>query len=447
MDSPNQPPARGGFPSRVVYPEKNSADDPSSYLNASYTVRATCRVCGSPDLAPLFSLGEQYVSNFVPYDQVGTGPKCPIDLQLCRNCTLVQQRCTAPQELLYTRHYWYHSGITQTMRDALRNVTEAAERLVDLKPGDVVLDIGCNDGTLLRSYTAPGIYRVGVEPAENLQEEGSKGVDLLLKNFWSESVYSCAMGYTNDQSKARVITAIGCFYDLENPNQFIADVAKVLHPEGVFIAQLMCLKQMLALGDVGNLVHEHLEFYSLRSLETLFSRHGLRIFRIEENTVNGGSYRLYARHNISVKDVERNSVELFQLEEGAGLNEPETYRRWFTRSQRNRDRCAGFIRQQVAAGKRVWIYGASTKGNVLLQWYGLDCNLIGAAADRSPEKWGRYTIGTGIPIRSNEDFRAANPDYALVLPYAFREEFLQLEQDWRNKGGKFIFPLPEFEVV
>src|SRR5690554_5554884 len=142
-----------------------------------YTTRETCRICGSEDLVPLFSLGEQYVNNFVSKEDITTGPKAPIELELCKNCTLVQLKHTAPQELLYTRHYWYKSGVTQTMRDALRDITKSIENLVDLSLGDVVLDIGSNDGSLLRSYEAPGIVRVGVEPAVNLAEEGAQGVD------------------------------------------------------------------------------------------------------------------------------------------------------------------------------------------------------------------------------------------------------------------------------
>ena len=248
--------------------------------------------------------------------------------------------------------------------------------------------------------------------------------------------------------KAKVITCTGMFYDLDDPNAFIADVAKVLASDGVFIAQLMCLRQMLDMGDVGNLCHEHLEFYSLRSLAELFGRHDLKIIDVEENNVNGGSYRLIAGH-LDAKgrgpDYEKKILDLLEDEE-PHMN-AAFYRDWLINLAYNRKKCTDFIRQMVAAGKSVWVYGASTKGNVILQWYGLDSSLITAAADRSPEKHGKYTVGTNIPIVSEEAFREAKPDFALVLPYAFREEFIAREREWREGGGRFIFPLPEFEVV
>jgi hypothetical protein len=210
---------------------------------------------------------------------------------------------------------------------------------------------------------------------------------------------------------------------------------------------------------VGNFAHEHLEFYSLASLEYLLARHGLLIFRVEENAVNGGSYRIYVQHADGPYQIEESLHDTKRTEQGMGLDRPGYYDEWFRQMRQNRDRCVDFIRREVANGKKVWVYGASTKGNVILQWYdqseaggGFDApvrfsSLITAAADRSPEKVGRVMVGTGIPILQEANFRQAAPDYALVLPYAFREEFLEREKEWRDGGGKFIFPLPEFEVV
>lgn len=397
-----------------------------------------CRLCGGEDLSTVLDFGVQYVSDFVTEAEVHSGEQLPIELVLCRRCTLVQQRYSAPQNFLYERHYWYRSGVTQTMRTGLSDVTTAAERLVHLEYGDVVLDIGSNDGTLLRSYRSSA-YRVGFEPAENLREVGRIGVDCLVSDFWSAEAY-----FDRKLPLAKVVTAIGMLYDLEDPNRFVADVAKVLHPDGVFIAQLQCLRQMLDLGDVGNLCHEHLEFYSLLSLMHLFERHGLQLFDLEENAINGGSYRLYIRH-ASEAPLDYSRVFKALLDEQR-LRSLSTYEEFYDRVCRNRDRCVEFIRDVVEDGCIVWVYGASTKGNVILQWYGLG-TLVEAAADSSLEKVGRYTVGTGIPIRSERAFREAQPNYALVLPYAFLSEFMEREADWRSKGGKFIVPLPEVRIV
>ncbi len=418
----------------------------------TYTTRETCRVCGSKDLTPLFSLGEQYVNNFVDENREGEGEKCPIDLELCNNCTLVQMKHTAPQAILYERFYWYRSGVTQTMREALTNVVSCAIAVSQLNPGDVVLDIGSNDGTLLRNYRSD-VVKVGVEPATNLAEEGAKGVDYFISDFWSYDTIEKELSLDVPGFKAKIITAIGMFYDLEDPNQFIGDVAKALAPDGIFIAQLMCLRDMFRRNDVGNLAHEHLEFYSLQSLEYLFKKHGMQIFDIEQNDVNGSSTRLYVRlidntlpprPKGSVQRVE----EAFECERNYG--DPEIYTRFFMSMARNKAAVVHFIQTVVNGdGRTVWVYGASTKGNTILQYYGLDHKLITGAAERSPEKYGKFTVGTMIPIVSEAEARMNKPDYFLVLPYAFEKEFIEREKDqeWRKAGGKFIIPLPEFRLV
>jgi NDP-4-keto-2,6-dideoxyhexose 3-C-methyltransferase len=396
--------------------------------------RTSCRLCGSGILEDVFSLGEQYINDFVPRESIGKGLKAPLDLVICNKCNLLQLHHSAPQELLYSRHYWYRSGVTDTMRRALRDITEQIESIIELKPGDVVLDIGANDGTMLATYTVEGIRRVGCEPADNLIEMLKKNTQYVMHDFWNYERY---MGLANQWGfgKAKVITAIGMFYDLEDPNKFIKDAQMALTEDGIFVAQLMCLAPMIEKNDLGNICHEHLEYYSLESLKYLFETNGLEMFRIEENNINGGSYRIFARHY-----------------KGTGIKFKEKYTRddilkFAKRIENNRKLCVEFIKTEVGKGKKVYVYGASTKGNVILQYYGLDNTLITAAAERSPEKWGKYTIGSWIPIISEEEARKARPDYFLVLPWAFFDEFYQREKAWRLGGGKFILPLPEFRIV
>jgi SAM-dependent methyltransferase len=396
------------------------------------TSRETCRVCDSSNLAPVFWLGDLYVSDFVTTE--GQGRKGPLKLVLCGKCSLLQLKHTVPQELLYSRFYWYRSGVTDTMRRALRDITENIERLIPFEQGDVVLDIGANDGTLLGTYTSDQVIKVGCEPADNLITYLQQRADYVLHDFWNYEKYemlAARFGF----GKAKVVTAIGMFYDMEDPNKFISDARMALANDGIFVAQLMCLRQMLQKNDLGNICHEHLEYYSLESLKVLFEQNGLEIFKIEENDVNGGSYRLYSRHYKST---------------GIPLDETftiEDYRAFFKRVNENRRKCVDFVKQEVHKGKTVFVYGASTKGNTILQYYGLDHKLITAASERSPEKWGKFTVGTMIPIVSEEQARIARPDYFLVLPWAFFEEFYQREKEWRETGGKFIVPLPEFRVV
>jgi NDP-4-keto-2,6-dideoxyhexose 3-C-methyltransferase len=410
--------------------------------------RDTCRVCKSEDLTWLYSIGNQYVNDFIGADGLERVPRAPLEMILCNKCTLPQLKHTAPQELLYAGNYWYTSGITQTMRDALRDITKNVEDNFDLKAGDVVLDIGSNDGTMLRSYQIPGIVTVGCEPAKTFspgsQYDGSKGLDHFINDFWTLENYHKVL-----DKKAKVVTAIGMFYDMEDPNQFIKDAADVMTDDGVFIAQLMCLKNMLETNDVGNICHEHLEYYSLQSLDYLFNNNGLEIFDIEENNVNGGSYRLFCRKTGSSVEAPEGSLERLLQAYTAEINfdKPEVHLDFFQRLEDNKKQCVDFIKQEVENGKRVWVYGASTKGNVILQYYGLDHTLIEAASERTERKWGKYTVGSMIPIVSEEEARKAQPDYFLVLPYAFFDEMYEREKEWRDKGGKFIVPLPKFRVV
>ena len=416
-----------------------------NFSDKNYTTRETCRVCDSKNLTDLFSLGDLYISNFV--DKEESGPKAPLDMTYCNNCSLVQLKHTAPQELLYAGVYWYKSGVTDTMRMALRDITQKVEERFELYPEDVVLDIGSNDGTLLRTYQAPGIIRAGVEPAINFIEEGQQGVDHFINDFWNYENYENSVG-----KRAKIITAIGMFYDMEDPNQFVFDAAQSLQKNGVFIAQLMCLKNMLDANDLGNICHEHLEYYSFSSLEYLLNKNGLEIFDVEINDVNGGSYRVYAKLNelnggnvpIPAGAIERVQVVREREKE---LNSTKTFEDFYARIEDNKKRCTDFIRGENAKGKSTWVYGASTKGNTILQYYGLDEKDIVAASERTPTKWGKYTIGTNIPIVSEEEARKAQPDHFLVLPYTFIKEFYERELDWRNKGGKFIVPLPEFKVL
>lgn len=419
-------------------------------MSTQIPFRTTCRVCGSDRLTELFSLGEQYVSDFVSVENVHKGVKCPITLQMCQQCTLIQQKYTAPQDFMYSRHYWYKSGVTETMKAALADVVKSACEQVKLEKGDIILDIGANDGTLLSNYNDDLVVRVGVDPAVNLGEECKENCEVFISGFWSADDYFRSVREIDNEDtwyiKAKIITAVGMFYDLEDPNQFIADVAKALHPDGVFIAQLMCAYQTLEQHDIGNLAHEHLEFYTLRSLNVLFSQHGLEIYHIEESNVNGGSYRIFVRHQYSKVGGRAtpacSTTGFFHVEKQRGVGCPEVWKAWFEITQAHKEKIRQFVIDAVGRGDHIWVYGASTKGNVLLQWWGLDHSHIEGAADRSPEKWNKYTIGTGIVITGEAVMRRLNPNYLLVLPYAFINEFIEREADWLKSGGKFIVPLP-----
>lgn len=392
------------------------------------TVRTSCRLCGSAPLKDVISLGEQYINDFpASPKEKGRNGKCPLDIVSCANCSLFQLRHTAPQELLYSRHYWYKSGINDTIKADLKAIADTAAAIVNLRPDDVFLDIGANDGTMLDSLKGRAI-RVGCEPATNLLAELETKAEYVIGDFWTQENYD-KLGV----GQAKVITAVGMFYDMEDPNQFIRDAARVLDPGGIFIAQLMALKPMLKQNDLGNICHEHLEYYTYKSLKYLFEANGLEIYEVQENAINGGSYRLFAR------PLNQGSIDYAE-----DCSDADLYR-FSDRVAQQRERCVNYIRRAVKDGRRVYVYGASTKGNVILQYYGLDNKLILGAADRNPAKWGKYTL-TDIPIVSEEEGRA-KADVFLVLPYSFIDEFVRRESEWLGAGGEFVVPLPEFRVI
>lgn len=406
----------------------------------TYTTISACRACGHNQLDDCFSLGNQWVSDFPDKAHLDSGTRCPIDIVSCPRCTLVQARHTAPQELLYSRHYWYKSGTTETMRVALHDIAMESVARVKTKAGDAVLDIGSNDGTLLRWFKMryPELVTVGVEPADNLQEAGGVLVNVLIHDFWPTP-------HLAGMPKAKIITALGMFYDLDNPNPFIKGVAEALAPDGVFCAQLMCLRQMLDASDVGNLCHEHLEFYTLRSLDILYRKYGLTIIEVEQNKVNGGSYRIWARLTSSLDsicDVQPSVGDAMQAEESIVQQLPL----FWQDINRRKHRLLDLLTTLRTQGKRIAVYGASTKGNVLLQFWGLSQREIVYAAERDPAKYGRYTVGSRIPIVPEDEARKM-ADVFLVLPYAFRDEIIEREREWLANGGRLIFPMPNVEMV
>lgn len=401
-----------------------------------------CRGCKGTSLEPILDLGELYVSDFVC--EQGKAIRAPLALVLCKACVLVQLSHRGVERDSLYRQYWYLSGVNPTMVAALEDIVASIERIVQLKKGDVVSDIGSNDGTLLRAYSVPGLFRLGFEPARNLMQEGSRGGNKIVVDYFGYWPYQRVTG----GQAAKAITTIAMFYDLKDPNAFVHDLWKVLAPDGVWVNQMAYLPAMLEQNAFDNICHEHLEYYSLTSLDALLRRHGLQIFDVELNDVNGGSFRVYAKHAVCGRYPVSAAVgELLQQEREMGLSGVRVYQEFAQRVENIRREVMEFIHEAVGQGKSVYLYGASTKGNTLLQYFGLDSKVITAAAERSPAKWGLRTVGTDIPIISEEQARKENPDYFLVLPWHFLDHFLEREQEYLDNGGHFIVPLPRPRVI
>lgn len=407
-------------------------------------------MCGSRHLVPVIDLGFQYLQGSFIKPGMPAPPlrQLPTELVRCdvtqdeNACGLLQLAHTFPPEILYA-NYWYRSGTNATMRDHLKGIVDSAMQILN-NEAPTVLDIGCNDGTLLGNYPKRA-RKYGVDPSDIAREIG--GDTVVINTVFPSGQSTAAL----PQAGFDVVTSIAMFYDLESPVAFAQEIKKLLKPNGLWILEMSYLPMMLQQNSFDTICHEHLEYYSLSVLEIIMARAGLRVFRVELNDVNGGSIRCYVCHaenqTLSTPDEGARLHSLRTIEFEMELDTDTPYIAFQNRIKRLKDDLNSMLFQIRAAGQRVHIYGASTKGNVLLQWYGINRMIVEAAADRNPSKAGARTLGTDIPIISEEDSRAMKPDYYLVLPWHFRTEFLQRERKMIEAGTKFIFPLPELEVV
>ena len=415
-------------------------------------LRNSCRICGSKNLISILDLGEQYLAGYSSKndDVVPFMEKIPLELVRCdksvnsTSCGLVQLRHTTSPNLMYDR-YFYRSGINQTMPKNLKEIVQEAIYKVDLNHNDTVLDIGCNDGTLLQNYSQLSVQAIGFDPAKNMAEFSKKTGATIITDFFSSEEFIKNFG----SHKAKIITSIAMFYDLEDPSKFVSDIAKVLDLDGIWVLELSYLPLMLSQNAFDTIVHEHLEYYHLEVLEFLFSKFGLKVVDVKLNDINGGSFRIFVQHtnkNID-DDSQKRIIELRKKEKELQLKTNIQFDSFIERINNEKNHLVSFLKNELSLGKTIHCYGASTKGNTLLQFYNLDNKFIKYIADRNPDKWGRKTIGTDIPIISEKESHSLNPDYFLILPWHFIEEFKEREQEFLNRGGKLIVPLPKFQII
>lgn len=412
--------------------------------------RKTCRVCGSSALTKVIDLGEQYLQgSFVkPGKELPPMRKIPTILLRCdptkdeKACGLLQMAHSVPADILYSA-YWYRSGTNQTMRDHLKGIAEEAADIVDKKNARV-LDIGCNDGTLLNYYSNEFV-KFGVDPSDVAQDVKGN-IKVIQDIFPSEELANECKG-----AKFDIITSIAMFYDLEDPVAFVKNIKNFLATDGLWIFEMSYMPSMLKLNSYDTICHEHLEYYSLAVLENILRRADMKMIKVSLNDSNGGSIRCYATHVTNFKfkkyefmqTLENLRHEEFDLE----LDTDKPYRNFQERINVHREELSSFLKKLKKEGKRIHLYGASTKGNTILQWCGLDNSIINYAADRNPDKHGALTLGTNIPIISEAESRSMNPDYYLVLPWHFKKEFIEREKEALDRGIGMIFPLPTIEIV
>lgn len=408
-----------------------------------YHAITSCRANGSSNLVTVLSLGDQALTGIFPRSPDERITVGPLNLLWCPDSGLLQLGHSYDPDEMYGDNYGYRSGLNQSMVRHLGNKVSYLERAFQPASGDTVLDIGANDSTTLRAYKTAGLERIGIDPTGEKFRSYYPDDITLVSDFFSQEKFEHV---TN--AKAKIVTSIAMFYDLESPTEFACQVAAVLAPDGVWHLEQSYLPSMLRMCSYDTICHEHLEYYSLSSIRRILDAAGLKIVDVQMNAVNGGSFAITAA--LAASSLRANDAVIGWLlgqEERMGLDTPRPYREFETRVFQHRLDLQKLLGSLRADGKRILGYGASTKGNVLLQFCGFGPDTIEAIAEVNPDKFGAYTPGTNIPIISEAEARAMKPDYFIVMPWHFKDGILQREQEYLSQGGKMIFPFPEIEIV
>ena len=401
----------------------------------------------------LFTLGDLYVSDFISEGEEPRGGKEPLKLMLNPSNGAARLESVTDPDLMYGK-YWYRSGINSTMTQELKSIAEELPTLVDIRDGDVFLDIACNDGTMFK-FIPNNMVKVGIDPADDSFISESRGLaDDVIQDYFTADTYRA--GKYGDW-KAKIISIIAMFYDVDNPVEFLSDVESIMDDEGLLVIQMSYTPLMLKQLAFDNICHEHVYYYNLTSIIKMLDQVGMKVVDCKLNDINGGSFRVYVRKKCSddtlfktspYRDVAQYRIDsILAMEDKMQITTAQPYMEFYKKICELKDQTVAFIKEVKSQGKTVWGYGASTKGNTLLQWYGLDHTLIDGIAERSPYKFGLKTVGTNIPIYSEAEMRKVNPDYMLVLPWHFISEFVNRESDYLSGGGQFIVPCPKFEII
>ncbi len=405
---------------------------------------SVCRVSGSPNLITVLSLGHQKLTGLFPRERDAVVTSGPLELVWCPDSGLLQLRHSFSAQEMYGDSYGYRSGLNQSMVDHLKSKVYHLQRLRPTTAGEIVVDIGSNDATTLKAYQGPGLERLGIDPTgAKFSDFYTEGIG-LVPDFFSAGAFR----ERYPDRRASIVTSIAMFYDLESPLAFIRDVAEIMADDGIWHFEQSYMPSMLRMNSYDTICHEHLEYYALGPVQRMLQQCGLRIIDVQMNAVNGGSFAVTAVKEASQFRGSTTVVEwLLEQENRMGLHTPRPFRQFEERVFEHRANLQRLIRALNADGRRIVGYGASTKGNVLLQFCGFSEKDIPAIAEVNPEKFGCFTPGTGIPIVSEAEAKAMKPDYLLVLPWHFKDNIIAREQEFLASGGRMIFPLPEIEIV
>jgi NDP-4-keto-2,6-dideoxyhexose 3-C-methyltransferase len=414
-----------------------------------YTEITQCRICGSNHLRHILSLGNQALTGVFPKSTSDVLTSGPLELVKCDEstggCGLLQLKHSYESSEMYGENYGYRSSLNRSMARHLQAKVARILSLTTVKAGDLVIDIGSNDSTLLQAYPeSEKLDLVGIDPTGVKFKSYYPPHIRLIPDFFSEGIVRTHLG----EKKAKIITSIAMFYDLEQPLEFMNDVCNVLADDGIWVFEQSYMPTMLQAISYDTICHEHLEYYAFKQIHWMANSVGLKVIDVEFNNINGGSFSIVvAKQGSHYSENTALIATILSQEASLGLDALPTFESFKHSVFEHKNQLLDTLRQIKAEGKLVLGYGASTKGNVILQFCGITKDDLPAIAEVNQEKFGCFTPGTHIPIISEEEARAMNPDYFLVLPWHFRDNIIEREQAYLQQGGKLLFPLPQIDIV
>jgi hypothetical protein len=414
-----------------------------------YQEISKCRICGNENLVSILDLGEQHLTGIfpLPNDEVEHGP---LEIVKCVSnsgedvCGLLQLKHDYQMEKLYGDNYGYRSGLNKSMVEHLGEIVKKIEKRLPLADGDLIIDIASNDGTLLAKYANKNLDLLGIDPTSKKFQEYYPAHVSSVADFFSQNIVLQNRG----DKKAKAITSIAMFYDLPEPLKIMKEIESVMDDEGIWVVEQSYLPEMINNTSYDTICHEHLEFYALKQFKWMADRAGLKIIDIEMNRINGASFALtLAKKSSAHSEATEEIDKILKLEEAGGFNDLSVYLAFKEKTEKHKLELIDLIKKLKAANKKILGYGASTKGNVMLQYCGFTTADIPAIADVNEYKFGRQTPGTNIPIVSEADAKKSGVDYFLVLPWHFKDNIIEREKEFLASGGKLIFPLPNIEII
>tara|TARA_Y100001958_G_C21240109_1_gene567549 strand:+ start:2360 stop:3592 length:1233 start_codon:yes stop_codon:yes gene_type:complete len=402
-----------------------------------------CRCCGSTKLKRYLDFGNMYLSTAFPKMKKNSLRKIPMELEICHKCKLAQLAHNYELSKLYNDNYGYKSGINKSMKNHLKNITLEAISCKPLRKNDIVLDIASNDGTLLKNYNR-NLIRVGIDPVIKKYRKNYKNIR-SFENFFSKEIFLKSF----KKQKVKIITSIAVFYDVENPRKFVSDISNIMDPHGIWILEQSYFPHLVKNNAYDSICHEHLTYFTIKQIKMILDKYNLEIFNISSNTMNGGSIRFFIKFKENKKiKIYKNNLDRFVLIENTFYkNFLKKLSKFRLEIQKSRSNLNKFIKKTAKLKKSIHIYGASTKGNIILQYCRITADKIKFAADRNPDKFHRYTPGSNIKIISEAKSRSMKPDYYLVMPWHFKNEIIKREKAFSKNGGKLVFPLPKFQIL